>query len=46
MLKHANHLGLFSEDVDVDSGELWGNFPQTYTHVGLIGAAFALGSDD
>ena len=46
VLKHANHLGLFSEDVDVDSGELWGNFPQTYTHVGLIGAAFALGSDD
>ena len=39
---HANHLGLLSEDIDPESGELWGNFPQTYSHVGLINAAFAV----
>lgn len=38
----SNHLGLYSEDYDPESGELWGNFPQTYSHVGLIRAAFAL----
>lgn len=38
----ANHLGLYSEDYDPEKGELWGNFPQTYSHVGLIRAAFAL----
>jgi GH15 family glucan-1,4-alpha-glucosidase len=37
-LKSANHLGLLSEDVDDDFGQ-WGNFPQTYCHVGLINAA-------
>lgn len=42
MLGHGNHLGLFSEDIDEKSGKLWGNFPQTYTHVGLINAAFKL----
>jgi hypothetical protein len=31
-----NHLGLLSEDVDPKTGELWGNFPQTYSMVGLI----------
>ncbi|HMJ53068.1 MAG TPA: glycoside hydrolase family 15 protein [Polyangiaceae bacterium] len=34
-------LGLLSEDVDPVSGVMWGNFPQTYSHVGLIHAAFA-----
>ena len=34
-------LGLFSEDVKASSGEMWGNFPQAYSHVGLIHAAFA-----
>jgi GH15 family glucan-1,4-alpha-glucosidase len=42
LLTHANHVGLLSEDIDPDSGELWGNFPQTYSHVGLINAAFAI----
>ncbi len=34
-------LGLLSEDLDVASGRLWGNFPQAYSHVGLIHAAYA-----
>ncbi len=37
ILPHANHLGIFSEDVGLD-GSQWGNFPQTYSHVGLINA--------
>ena len=39
---YSNHVGLFSEDIDPDSGEQWGNFPQTYSHVGLINTAFAI----
>jgi GH15 family glucan-1,4-alpha-glucosidase len=39
VLKHRNTLGLLSEDLDVASGELWGNFPQTYSMVGLINSA-------
>lgn len=34
-------LGLLSEDVDPHTGLMWGNFPQAYSHVGLIHAAFA-----
>jgi len=34
-------LGLLSEDLDVATGRLWGNFPQAYSHVGLIHAAYA-----
>lgn len=39
---HANHLGLFSEDLDPETGEQLGNFPQTYSHVGMINTAFAI----
>ena len=42
LLAHANGFGLFSEDILPASGELSGNFPQTYSHVGLINAAFLL----
>jgi GH15 family glucan-1,4-alpha-glucosidase len=42
LLERRNHLGLLSEDVDVASGELWGNFPQTYSMVGIINAALRL----
>ena len=34
-------LGLLSEDYDAKTRRLWGNFPQAYSHVGLIHAAFA-----
>jgi GH15 family glucan-1,4-alpha-glucosidase len=34
-------LGLLSEDYDPTLSRMWGNFPQTYSHVGLIHAAFA-----
>jgi glucoamylase len=37
----SNHLGIFSEDVALD-GSQWGNFPQTYSHVGMINAAFRI----
>lgn len=42
LANYANSHGLFSEDVDPQSGEQLGNFPQTYSHVGLINAAFAI----
>ncbi|MEO7068408.1 MAG: glycoside hydrolase family 15 protein [Rhodanobacter sp.] len=42
MLKQRNSLGLLSEDIAPGSGEAWGNFPQTYSMVGLIQAAMRL----
>jgi pentatricopeptide repeat protein len=39
MLACRNSLGLLSEDLDPKTGELWGNFPQTYSMVGIINAA-------
>jgi GH15 family glucan-1,4-alpha-glucosidase len=41
MLGYANHLGLFAEELG-PSGEHLGNFPQAFTHVALISAAFEL----
>jgi glucoamylase len=38
LLRFSNDLGIFSEDATTD-GSQWGNFPQTYSHVGLINAA-------
>ncbi|MGE3545453.1 MAG: glycoside hydrolase family 15 protein [Kofleriaceae bacterium] len=35
-------LGLLAEDVDPTTGVMWGNFPQAYSHVGLIHGAFAV----
>jgi GH15 family glucan-1,4-alpha-glucosidase len=37
-----NHLGLLSEDLAFGERRAWGNFPQTYSHVGLINAAMRL----
>ncbi len=42
LIGYQNGLGLFSEDLLPDTHEQTGNFPQTYTHVGLINAAFRL----
>lgn len=42
LLIQRNHLGLLSEDIDPVTGELWGNFPQTYSMVGLINSAMRL----
>lgn len=39
VIKYANHVGLFSEDVSAADGSQWGNFPQAYSHVGLMNAA-------
>ncbi|NEX93925.1 glycoside hydrolase family 15 protein [Caulobacter sp. 17J65-9] len=41
-LKTLTHSGLLSEDTDLKTGELWGNFPQTYSLVGLINCAVLL----
>jgi GH15 family glucan-1,4-alpha-glucosidase len=42
LLQYSNHLKLFSEDVDEASGSMWGNFPQAYSHVGLMNAAYRI----
>jgi GH15 family glucan-1,4-alpha-glucosidase len=42
MLACRNHLGLLSEDINPTTKELWGNFPQTYSLVGLINCAMKL----
>lgn len=41
-LARRNHLGLLSEDIALGTGELWGNFPQTYSMVGLVNSAMRL----
>ncbi|WP_345211661.1 glycoside hydrolase family 15 protein [Mucilaginibacter gynuensis] len=42
LMKYCNHLLLFSEDVDEATGSQWGNFPQAYSHVGLMNAAYRI----
>jgi len=39
MLSHRTKSGLLSEDMDFETSELWGNFPQTYSLVGIINCA-------
>lgn len=41
MLSYTNHLGLFSEEIGA-KGEQLGNYPQAFTHLGLISAALTL----
>ncbi len=42
LMQYSNHLMLFSEDVDEETGSQWGNFPQAYSHVGLMNAAYRI----
>jgi GH15 family glucan-1,4-alpha-glucosidase len=42
ILSFSNDVGLFAEEIDPDTGEALGNFPQAFTHVGLINGAMAL----
>lgn len=46
VLSHRNHVGLLSEGIDFESKRLLGNFPQGYSHLGLIDAAIALSGED
>jgi len=43
LLRYASPLGLYSEEVEPSSGALLGNFPQAFTHIGLVNAAYHLG---
>jgi len=42
LLSHRTRLGLLSEDIDPATGEWWGNFPQTYSLVGIVNSAIRL----
>jgi GH15 family glucan-1,4-alpha-glucosidase len=42
LVKYGNDLGLFAEEVDPETGDALGNFPQAFTHIGLISAALTL----
>jgi alpha,alpha-trehalase len=41
-IAYANDVGLLAEEVDAASGELLGNFPQAFSHIGLVNAAWAI----
>jgi GH15 family glucan-1,4-alpha-glucosidase len=46
MLRRANHLGLYSEQLDATTGAYLGNYPQAFTHLGLINSALYLAHEE
>jgi GH15 family glucan-1,4-alpha-glucosidase len=42
VIQFQNHMGLLSEDIDMESNELLGNFPQAYSHIALINTIAAI----
>ena len=44
LMTYGSDLGLFAEEFDPETGASLGNFPQAFTHVGLINAALQIGS--
>jgi GH15 family glucan-1,4-alpha-glucosidase len=42
LVGYANDLGLLAEEIDAASGEQLGNFPQAFSHIGLIKAAWEI----
>lgn len=46
ILKYSNHLGLFSEDIDFETNEQLGNFPQAYSHLALVNTAILFAEEE
>ncbi len=46
VLTYSNHLGLFSEDIDFNTKEQLGNFPQAYSHLALVNTAILFAEEN